>query len=104
MSAAFIITPERRAALHAIRDSIPGCERSSQKQRILTAIQQLGSVTTFECMRHLDCYDPRPRKLELVQDGHPIMLAWDRMATESGTLHRVGRYYLARDMATEVTA
>jgi hypothetical protein len=87
---------ERRLALECIRQEIQGTARASQQQRILTAIQRLGSVTTFECMRYLDCYDPRPRKLELVRAGHPIELAWDRMETEAGVVHRVGRYFMAR--------
>lgn len=103
MSDAFITTPTRRAALLAIRDDIPGHEGAAQQQRILTAIQQLGSVTTFEAMRFLDVYDPRPRKLELVRKGYPIQLAWDRMQTESGALHRVGRYFMARQKEMEVT-
>lgn len=87
---------ERKAALNAIRDEIPGHHGAAQQNRLLAAIQRLGSVTTFEAMRYLDVYDPRPRKLELVRKGYPVQLAWDRMETEAGVTHRVGRYYLAR--------
>lgn len=103
MSHSFKTTPERREALQAIRDQFPGHEGSAQQLRILSAIEQLGSVTTFEAMRFLDVYDPRPRKLELVRKGYPILLAWDRMETEAGVPHRVGRYFMARDAAQEVT-
>lgn len=104
MTGAFITPPARRAALLAIRDAIPGKSRAAQQRRVLTAIQQLGSVTTFEAMRFLDVYDPRPRKLELVRKGYPIQLAWDQMQTESGDLHRVGRYFMARQKEMEVSA
>lgn len=96
------IEDERKATLHAIRDSIPGTAGKAQQARLLTAIQKLGSVTTFEAMRHLDVFDPRPRKLELVRAGYPIQLAWDQIETEAGVLHRVGRYFIARDAASEV--
>lgn len=86
----------RKAALNCIRDQIPGHHGAAQQMRLLAALQQLGSVTTFEAMRYLDVYDPRPRKLELVRKGYPVQLAWDRMETEAGVTHRVGRYYLAR--------
>ena len=94
----------RISALHAIRDSIPGTSGKVQQLRLLTAIQTLGSVTTFEAMRNLDVFDPRPRKLELVRAGHPIQLTWDRTETEAGTVHRIGRYYLARDVTQGVSA
>lgn len=100
MSATFIVTPERRATLLEVRDSIPGTASACQRTRLLTAIQRLGSVTVFEVQRCLDIADPRPRKLELVREGHPIQLAWARLETEAGVLHRVGRYYLAREVAS----
>lgn len=104
MSTTFIITPERRAALHAIRDRLPGTAGRIQGQRILQAMQEHGSITTFEAMRYLDVFDPRPRVFELRRDGHNIGLAWDRAETEAGVIHRIGRYYLARDVTTEVSA
>lgn len=102
MNATFFITPERRAALFAVRDSVPGNASACQRTRLLTAIQKLGSVTVFEAQRCLDIADPRPRKLELVREGHPIQLAWAWLETEAGVTHRVGRYYLATDTAKEV--
>ena len=103
MKNAFIVPIERRTALDAIRTNIPGDEGKAQQRRILAAIQTLGSVTTFEAMRFLDVYDPRPRKLELVRQGYPIQLAWDRMETEAGVVHRVGRYFMSRQMTKGAT-
>jgi hypothetical protein len=91
----FSVSPERKRAFAKIRSEIPGYEGKAQQRRILAAIQTLGSVTTFEAMRFLDVYDPRPRKLELCKQGHPILLCWDRTETEAGEVHRVGRYFLA---------
>lgn len=66
----------------------------SQRQRLAKALIKLGSVTTFEAMRFLDIYDPRPRKLELLAQGFDIALMWDTTITEDGSKHRIGRYVL----------
>ena len=66
----------------------------SQRQRLAKALIKLGSVTTFEAMRYLGIYDPRPRKLELLAQGFDIALMWDTTITEDGAKHRIGRYVL----------
>ena len=38
--------------------------------------------------------------MELVKAGHPILMTWDRDETESGVVHRFGRYSMARGVAT----
>lgn len=88
--------PDRVAALHAIRERHPGSECAPQRARLLEAIQTLGHVTTFEGNRHLDCYDPRARKMELVKAGHDITTTWRITVTESGDRHRIGVYTLNR--------
>jgi hypothetical protein len=56
---------------------------------------ELGSITTFEAMRFLDVFDPRPRIHELRHtDGHPIRTTMRAGQTESGVVHRVGVYAL----------
>lgn len=84
--------PERIKILLIIRDAYPGGTSAPQRARLLAAMQQTGHITTFEAMRYLDVFDPRPRKLELVAKGHDIVLTWRKSPTESGTLHRVGVY------------
>jgi Helix-turn-helix domain len=91
--------PERIKALQAIRDRIPGTDPGAQRQRILEAMQTLGHVTTYEASRYLDCYDPRARKMGLVKAGHAVLMTWRKVPTESGVLHRVGVYTLARAVA-----
>lgn len=98
----YTASSEKIAALHAIRVSLPGTSGQVQRQRITAALQEHGSISTFEAMRYLDVFDPRPRVLELRREGHNIGLAWDRVETEAGVAHRIGRYFLARDVA-EVT-
>lgn len=88
--------PERVAALHGIRDRFKGDASATQCDRLLAAMRELGSVTTFEAMRHLDIYDPRPRKLALVRDGHDVVTTWRTAETESGDKHRIGVYTLRR--------
>ena len=65
-----------------------------QRERLAKALIKLGSVTTFEAMRFLGIYDPRPRKLELLAQGFDIALVWDTTTTEDGARHRIGRYVL----------
>ncbi len=88
--------PERITLLNAIRDAYPGTTSEPQRARMLEAMRQTGHITTFEAMRYLDVFDPRPRKLELVQAGHDVILTWRRAPTESGELHRVGVYLLKK--------
>jgi len=88
--------PERIAALHAIRDRHPGDASSTQRARLLEALQTLGHVTTFEASRYLDLYDPRARKMELVRAGHDTLTTWRSVQTESGERHRIGVYALKK--------
>ncbi len=87
-------TLERIQLLIAIRDVYPGISIDRQRRRMLEVMQKTGHVSTFEAMRVLDVFDPRPRKHELIQLGHDVILKWGRITTESGALHRVGFYLL----------
>lgn len=96
MNSHFHTPPERIASLHAIRDRHKGQACTTQKARLLDALQTLGHVTTFEAMRYLDIYDPRPRKLALLKDGYRVVTTRRRLETESGEPHRIGVYWLQR--------
>lgn len=96
MGAPFDIHPERAAALYAVRDRHIGTAATTQRERLLDALKTLGHVTTFEAMRYLDIFDPRPRKLELVRDGHAIITLRRTAETEAGIKHRIGVYVMAR--------
>ena len=93
------ITPERIDALHTIRDRNKGEASATQRARLLDALQTVGHVTTFEAMRFLDIFDPRPRKLELVREGHAIITTRRVCETESGEKHTIGVYSLDRGRA-----
>jgi hypothetical protein len=85
----------RETALRAILRRFPGNSTAVQRERMLTAMKETGSITTFEATRLLDVYDPRPRVHELRhQFGYPITTAMRAEQTESGVLHRVGTYFL----------
>jgi hypothetical protein len=86
--------PIRAGRLAAILAALPGNDICTQRQRMLAAMQQLGSVTTFEGSRLLDCYDPRARIHELRQAGSRIKTVMRAEQTESGNIHRVGVYLL----------
>jgi hypothetical protein len=83
----------KRAALLAIRHSIPGNTTLVQCERVRAALAQF-SITTFETMRYLDIYDPRARVMQLRNAGLAIDTHWRTIVTESGTKHRVGLYAL----------
>ena len=85
---------KRLRALAAILAALPGNDPHTQRQRMLTAMQKLGSVTTFEGSRYLDCYDPRARIHELRKGGTGIKTVMRAEQTESGVMHRVGVYLL----------
>jgi Helix-turn-helix domain len=99
MSSLHHTSPERIAALHGIRDRFKGEACATQCDRLLAAMRELGSVTTYEAMRFLDIYDPRPRKLSLVRAGHDVLMTWRTAQTESGDKHRIGVYSLRRGAA-----
>lgn len=87
-------TPEnKRAALEAIRQAVPGTDCKAQCERIRAALAQF-SITTYEAMRYLDCYDPRARVMQLRNEGASIATHWQTIVTESGDRHRVGLYVL----------
>lgn len=99
MSSLHDTSPERIAELHGIRDRFKGEATATQCDRLLAAMRELGSVTTYEAMRHLDIYDPRPRKLSLVRAGYDVVTTWRTTETESGEKHRIGVYSLRRGAA-----
>ena len=84
----------RTEALAAILRAMPGNGNSIQCARMMAAMEQLGSVTTFEGSRHLDCYDPRARVHTLRLAGTSIKTVMRHEPTENGVLHRVGVYLL----------
>lgn len=71
---------------------------SAQRQRAL-ARMRVGPVTTCELQRQHDIYDPPARICELRKQGYKIDTVWTLDETESGVLHRVGRYTLRPEMA-----
>jgi hypothetical protein len=94
------VSSTRTGQLAAILAAMPGNDTFTQRQRMLTAIQKLGSVTTFEGSRYLDCYDPRARVCELRKEGTPIKTIMRAEETESGVMHRVGVYVIEAEWLT----
>lgn len=87
-------SPEKKAALEAIRAELSGQDTLAQRERLLAALSRF-AVSTFEAMRYLDIYDPRPRVHELRHRlGYKITTVWETVVTESGQKHRVGLYVL----------
>lgn len=84
-------SPEKKAALEAIRDEFKGTTGHSQAVRLLEALSRY-SITTFEAMRYLDVYHCPARILQLRKAGHRITTHWQTVVTEAGEKHRVGLY------------
>lgn len=89
-------TQRRRSSLESIFARHPGNGIACQRARLLMAMYELESVTTFEAMRYLDVFDPRPRIYELRAGGYEIVTASRLQQTESGFHHRVGAYLIRR--------
>ena len=93
-------SPEKKAALEAIRAQFSAQDSHTQKARLLAALL-LFPVSTFECMRYLDIYDPRPRVHELRhRDGYNIITQRITVETEAGLKHSIGLYVLMSGVPT----
>lgn len=86
-------SPEKKAALEAIRAQSKGTESKAQAYRLLEALRSY-AVTTFEAMRYLDVYHCPARVLQLRKMGYKITTHWQTVITEAGEKHRVGLYVL----------
>ncbi|HEX5277483.1 MAG TPA: helix-turn-helix domain-containing protein [Fluviicoccus sp.] len=94
----------RIMTMAAILTAHPGISAAAQRRRLLLALEALGSVTTYEGSRYLDLYDPRARKKELCKEGVEIDTIPARVVTESGEVHRIGRYVLKSQAIQKVAA
>ena len=94
-------SPEKKAALEAIRAEFKGTANRSQAARLLEALSRY-SITTFEAMRYLDVYHCPARILQLRKQGHKIVTHWQTIITEAGERHRVGLYALESGANREV--
>ena len=74
---------DKRKVLAEILAAHPGNSCVVQCARIRAALSQF-SLTTFEAMRHLDCYDPRARVMQLRNQGERIDTHWQVVLTEAG--------------------
>lgn len=85
--------PEKQSNFRALAQQIPAKTAAGQRALILAALRQ-DSVTTFEAMRHLGIYDPRPRISELRDEGYDIVTTRVLIEIEIGETRRVGMYVL----------
>ena len=84
-------SPEKKAALEAIRAEFKGTATDTQCARLLEALARF-SITTFEAMRYLDVYHCPARILQLRKAGHRILTHRQTVGTEAGVRHSVGQY------------
>ena len=84
-------SPEKKAALEAIRTEFTGADTKTQCARLLEAMARF-PINSFEAMRFLDVYHCPARILQLRKAGHRISTHWQIVVTEGGETHRVGLY------------
>jgi hypothetical protein len=72
----------------------------SQRMRLLQKLRE-SSLTTIEARRDLDILMPAARVFELRAIGHDIATVWTDAATDSGRTHRIARYVLEQEAASE---
>ena len=84
-------SPEKKAALEAIRAEFKGTSVDTQCARLLEALSRY-SITTFEAMRYLDVYHCPARILQLRKAGHRILTHRLTVVTEAGVRPCVGLY------------
>ena len=74
----------------------------AQRARLLAYLRLHGSITTAHAREHLNIYDPRVRKCELVKQGYNIVMTWVTAVTAQGYVHKVGLYTLIEPENMEV--
>lgn len=89
----------RIATLHDIAAEMRGNSAETQRERVMDALQALGTLSTVEARRHLDVMHPAQRVLELRSLGAQIDTVWSVEPTECGRLHRMARYVLRAEVA-----
>ena len=96
-----VIQPHDTANNPTIKD-LSDNSTKAQRARLLAYLQLHGSITTAHAREHLNIYDPRVRKHELVRDGHRIEMTWVIAVTAQGYAHKVGLYTLIEPENMEV--
>jgi len=74
-----------------------GNSAADQRERLLAAIHERGSISTFESRRDLDIMHPSARIMELKKRGEPIQTVRVPEVSPAGKVHNVARYYLASE-------
>jgi len=73
-----------------------GNSAAAQRQRLMTAIGERGSLSTPEARRpDLDIMHPAARIMELRKQGVPIQTVRVPEVSPAGKVHNVARYYVA---------
>jgi len=88
-------TPEKEAALKALRDEFKGNAADTQRHRLAAALHRF-AVSTIEARRYLDILHPAGRAKELRAAGLDIITLREKQETEAGVPHWVGLYVLRR--------
>ena len=95
------IQPHHIANNATIKDMSDNSTKA-QRARLLAHLRLHGSITTAHAREHLNIYDPRVRKCELVKQCYNIVMTWVTAVTAQGYAHKVGLYTLIEPENVEV--
>ena len=96
-----VIQPHDTANNQMVKD-LSDNSAKAQRARLLAYLRLHGSITTAHAREHLNIYDPRVRKCELVKQGYKIVMTWVTAVTAQGYAHKVGLYTLIEPESVEV--
>ena len=68
----------------------------AQRQRLLDALTERGSITTQQARNELEVMHPAGRIMELRKKGLEIVTVWAHEQSSGGVVHRIARYLMRR--------
>lgn len=68
----------------------------AQRQRLLDALTERGSITTQQARDELEVMHPAGRIMELRKKGLEIVTVWAHEPSAGGVVHRIARYLMRR--------
>jgi hypothetical protein len=69
-----------------------------QRARLVAYLRRTGSASTLDARGMLGIMHPAGRVHELRAAGWPIVTVWDKSADATGSVHRITRYVLRREV------
>lgn len=92
--------PDRKAPIEGRKysngKSTTDLSTEAQRQRLLDALTERGSITTQQARDELEVMHPAGRIMELRKKGVEIVTVWAHEQSAGGVVHRIARYLMRR--------